>query len=437
MTSKYIKPNSRMYTRMRSRRKYKEDKKETFLLFYDFSSLIDIDFRTSFNEHLSDYENYEEKREHVLKCTRPETWSDFYPPVVQHFMKTFADDYMFQRFMLYLNDRELEVYLITGTEFTEEEKEGILKCFEKCDMFSSHFDFVFGDRDMFKRVKGILNFSSREQLIGDIKDILCKNSSDGDYFFSSIQEPPYLVISGNDYSEVFPRHSMIPEEEGVIPNMNYMRACYLLYKFDGEYGYTHGYEHNNPRFCGDRIIFLDIDGVLNRDGDDENGQHEYFNEGMVKELSRLISMTNAKVILTSSWRGAFKNYIFWGSEDENEKLVQFMEILKRENIRIYGMTPDGGMRGGITRPLEIRTWLSWYPEIESFVILEDDTFWNWGYLRHNVVTTITQIPEEELFELKKKYPYPNTTRDGLTRELADKAAVILLRKNDACIMREY
>lgn len=216
-----------MYTRMRSRRKYKEDKKETFLLFYDFSSLIDIDFRTSFNEHLSDYENYEEKREHVLKCTRPETWSDFYPPVVQHFMKTFADDYMFQRFMLYLNDRELEVYLITGTEFTEEEKEGILKCFEKCDMFSSHFDFVFGDRDMFKRVKGILNFSSREQLIGDIKDILCKNSSDVGYFFSSIQEPPYLVISGNDYSEVFPRHSMIPEEEGVIPNMNYMRACYL------------------------------------------------------------------------------------------------------------------------------------------------------------------------------------------------------------------
>lgn len=52
------------------------------------------------------------------------------------------------------------------------------------------------------------------------------------------------------------------------------------------------------------------------------------------------------------------------------------------------------------------------------MILDDDTFWHWGYLKRNVVTTITIKPDPE---------YSNRVRyhDGLTREMAEKAIAIL------------
>ena len=78
---------------------------------------------------------------------------------------------------------------------------------------------------------------------------------------------------------------MIPEKEGVIVNLNYQRAYYLLFNDNGELFSTDEYR-TNPKFYGDRIIFLDIDGVLNRDGKDENGNHEYFNEGNKKVIKQ-------------------------------------------------------------------------------------------------------------------------------------------------------
>lgn len=89
------------------------------------------------------------------------------------------------------------------------------------------------------------------------------------------------------------------------------------------------------------------------------------------------------------------------------------------------------MNGGSTRPTEIRAWLDTFPRISSFVILDDDTFWDWGFLNHNVVTTMTELTPEEINN-KKRYS-SQTTKDGLTRALADKAAEILLRTNDWCI----
>lgn len=455
---KLLERDPAFYTRSQSLQK-RGDGKKRYVLFYDFSSLSDVDFRAGFQEHLADYAHYSEERQDILKRYNPEIWLEFYPPLVQHFVKTFIDDYMFLRFMLYLRDEELEVWLIMNTEFSEEEKTEILQCLQKCEICSSHVDLWKEGKGMFTAVKGFLEFTSRDRLIGDIKAVL-RNQPRGfgaddeddkrdddeederyrDRYsctgYGYEETPSYLVISGNDYADVFPRHTMIPVEEGVIASLNCQRACYLLFGCDGDFGhvYKKDYWDPNPRFYNARIIFLDIDGVLNRNGDDENGNYEYFNEGMVKELSRLVRMTNARIVLSSSWRGVFMNYIH-GRPDGYEKMLEsFMELLKREHIIIEGMTPEWGMHGGLTRPQEIRTWLSWYPEIESFVILDDDPVWRWGYLRQNVVTTMTRRTEEEIAELEKRRQIPFRTRAGLTRELADKAAEILLRKNDACIM---
>ena len=410
------------------------------MLIYDFSTLSNVDFRASLKEHISDYDKYAEEKKEVLEYSHPEEYEAFYPPLVLHFLRTYMDDYRFVRYLLYLYDyieKDLEVYLIMGTEFSNEDKELILKCIQNCYIRSRHIH-LYRNKRMFKSVKGLLTFTSREQIVSHIKTVIQKSPEEyqqSRYRYET--RVPYLIISGSDYSSEFPsnpKRTMVPQDEGSLLDLNYQRAFRLLFQTSPEYIRIGDYDDANPKFYNDRIIFLDIDGVLNRD-DDFYGEpnHEFYNEDMVKELSRLIRITGGKVILTSSWRYAIQRKVKGIRERYDSILDQFLQLLHRENILIYGMTPDGDMQGNITRPLEIRTWLSKYPEIESFVILEDDTHWDWGYLRQNVVTTITKVSGEEETERRKKKLRPYETRDGLTRELADKAAEILLRKNAACL----
>ncbi len=112
-----------------------------------------------------------------------------------------------------------------------------------------------------------------------------------------------------------------------------------------------------------KVIFLDIDGVLNSD--------EYFDkirnlniQGIqseidvekIKLLKKAIDETGAKVVLSSSWRYT--------------KNAQYLKELLA-NFEIYtDSTPF--MHG--RRGLEIKQWLSDNQGIEDFVILDDETF---------------------------------------------------------------
>lgn len=416
--------------------------RERYALFYDFSTLYNGDFHESLKEHLADYDAKAEERQKILKLEHPETRLEFYPPLVQHFIRTCVDDYEFVRYLVYLyanvktsrsTKDTLETYLVVGPEFTEEDKTLIMTCLKKCCIRSRHFDMSYPYYELFDSLKGILTFASRDRLISDIKDIIKTKPEDDEFYIEYEKEHPYVLISGSDYSDALPERSMIPQEEGAIVNFNCQRAFYLLFQTSGEFVSTGRY-YTNPKFYGDRIIFLDIDGVLNSD-DYGTEKHEYYNENMIKELGYLVRKTNAKIIVSSSWRGMLQSRIADCQTSYDSILDEFLRLLHQENIYIHGMTPSGHQRGGLTRPLEIRSWLNEYPEIESFVILDDDTFWNWGYLRQNVVTTMRKVSPEEAAERERKRIYPKEYTDGLTRELADKAAEILLRKNEACIMR--
>ena len=54
--------------------------------------------------------------------------------------------------------------------------------------------------------------------------------------------------------------------------------------------------------------------------------------------------------------------------------------------------------------------------IFSYVILEDDTFWSWGFLQRNVVNTITIDPSRDKYDRIVK---------GLTDAHVEKAVSIL------------
>lgn len=114
-----------------------------------------------------------------------------------------------------------------------------------------------------------------------------------------------------------------------------------------------------------KVIFLDIDGVLN------NAQTEDRFMGFVGLDKTLIENFNhitdvvddVKIVISSTWRRVFE-YRFPGSG-----LVNLVSLLRERGLRgeIVGATPILSR----SRGQEIRAWLSQHPEVEDYVILDD------------------------------------------------------------------
>ena len=139
-----------------------------------------------------------------------------------------------------------------------------------------------------------------------------------------------------------------------------------------------------------KVIFLDIDGVLNgynylthfiyklgsishnkkiikwcRNISDINGIHER----KVKRLAKIVHSTNAKIVLSSSTR------FLW--EYDIDKLVESNNMYKikclfdKYNIEVIGITPK--LDYTTRRDMEIFSWLfNCKDEVESFIILDDE-----------------------------------------------------------------
>lgn len=112
-----------------------------------------------------------------------------------------------------------------------------------------------------------------------------------------------------------------------------------------------------------KVIFLDIDGVLNSDeyfdkisNLDIQGIEQEIDIEKVKLLREAINETGAKVVLSSSWRYTRKGQ-------------QLKELLSNYEIYVDSIPFIQNERG-----LEIKQWLSENQCIEDFVILDDELF---------------------------------------------------------------
>ena len=112
-----------------------------------------------------------------------------------------------------------------------------------------------------------------------------------------------------------------------------------------------------------KVIFLDIDGVLNSDEyvdrvkkSDIQGIERDIDIEKVKLLKRAIDETGAKVVLSSSWRYT-KNASY------------LKELLANYGIRLDSTPYIQDKRG-----LEIKKWLSENQGVEDFLIIDDEIF---------------------------------------------------------------
>lgn len=135
------------------------------------------------------------------------------------------------------------------------------------------------------------------------------------------------------------------------------------------------------------IVFLDVDGELTY-SEYENEETADIDIEKVKLLKEICDRTDAKVVITSSWRG---------SETYTPRIYHtLIDILIANGLEVVGDAPyiDAKYKDsdlpktfsldeipyfqleyGTGRAAEIQAWLSEH-DVEHFVILDDED-WNW------------------------------------------------------------
>lgn len=117
-----------------------------------------------------------------------------------------------------------------------------------------------------------------------------------------------------------------------------------------------------------KVIFLDIDGVLNGFSTTKETTPEgylFVEDKLVARLQKIIELTGAQVVLSSSWRLEAKE--FTGKEADGENLTLLKEKLAEFGIFIIGMTCNRGAYRG----WQIRRYLKDHPEIDKWIVLDD------------------------------------------------------------------
>ena len=114
-----------------------------------------------------------------------------------------------------------------------------------------------------------------------------------------------------------------------------------------------------------KVIFLDIDGVLNCD--------RYLIESKCRGIgidptrmllvADIVRASGAKIVLTTSWRS------HWSENPEECDAMgrEINEAFAAQGLSVYGKTP----RLGYDREQEILAWLDENPEVTRFVIIDD------------------------------------------------------------------
>jgi hypothetical protein len=103
-----------------------------------------------------------------------------------------------------------------------------------------------------------------------------------------------------------------------------------------------------------KVIFLDIDGVLNSSQTPNPRKLPYVvDRKLLTRFKRLLQRTSAKVVLSSTWR-----YDPAGLFSANHHKVPFI-----------GVTPDMPHR---PRRDEILAWLKKHPKVVRFAVIDDD-----------------------------------------------------------------
>ncbi|MCM1262720.1 MAG: HAD domain-containing protein [Butyrivibrio sp.] len=141
-----------------------------------------------------------------------------------------------------------------------------------------------------------------------------------------------------------------------------------------------------------KVLFLDIDGVLNSNFWNVGHQREIsdgtlIDEEKIKLLALLVKRTNAKIILHSGWRTWFDSEL----KPLRVETQRLLELLDREGLCIDGVTPDltteeirKTKKFSMVKADEILYWLKAHKDVSKWVVLDDLDLHNAQVEQHQV-----------------------------------------------------
>ena len=135
-----------------------------------------------------------------------------------------------------------------------------------------------------------------------------------------------------------------------------------------------------------KVIFLDIDNVLNT-----NSDREILNDKL-KLLSELVSKTGADVVLSSSWRYG------WNKPELNQpgtRIYRLKQLLKDNDIVIKDTI---GL--DLTKSMQIKNYLN-TNMISKYVVLDDEPIDIVNLVQINGDVGLTQFDCQKAFQLLK------------------------------------
>ena len=135
-----------------------------------------------------------------------------------------------------------------------------------------------------------------------------------------------------------------------------------------------------------KVIFLDIDGVLNT-----NSDREILNDKL-KLLSELVSKTGADVVLSSSWRYG------WNQPRLNQpgtRIYRLKQLLKDNDIVIKDTI---GL--DLTKSIQIKNYLN-TNMISNYIVLDDEPIDTANLVQTNAEQGLTQSDCQKAYQLLK------------------------------------
>jgi hypothetical protein len=137
-----------------------------------------------------------------------------------------------------------------------------------------------------------------------------------------------------------------------------------------------------------KVLFLDIDGVLNGHDWDDEAKSCNIRRECVKHLNRVVSETGCRIVVSSSWR-----YMVHGGQ---MTLTGFWYMLRTHGLTGHGsqviidvtrkddepVNPDDLFERG----RQVGEWLSEHQGIEAFVAVDDEDL---GFSEYDIQAVIT------------------------------------------------
>lgn len=121
-----------------------------------------------------------------------------------------------------------------------------------------------------------------------------------------------------------------------------------------------------------KVIFLDIDGVLNGHEYDPKAESCLIKKECIDNLSKVLTFVDVYIVISSAWR-----YMI----SRNAMSISGFEYM----LRTHGLAGIKGRIIGITREdrdqcsqtergVEIEEWLQAHPDVTSYLVIDDNDF---------------------------------------------------------------